>query len=55
MYHRQTVDQDRHVITAFAFSGISFVLMDDLQAVLVDMLLVNQFDVLEGAVIADKD
>lgn len=50
MHQRQAVDQDGHVIAvvmAGALGLADLVLVDNLQAVFVDVLLVDQGDVLE--------
>ena len=55
MHHRQTVHQYRHVITGLVLAFRRGVLMNHLQAVLEDMSLVYQFDVLEtGIVLTDE-
>ena len=51
MHHRQTVNENRHVIPCAVFAICGRVLMNDLQTVLEDMRLVNQFDVLKTGVI----
>lgn len=58
MYHRQTVDKDRHVIAVVvlcAFIPTDLILVDDLHKVVVDVLLVDQRDVLAGAVVTAQD
>ena len=54
MNQRQAVDQDRHVV-AVRVRARDLVLVDDLQSVVVDVLLVDQADVLRGAVVALED
>ena len=51
MYHRQTINENRHVVPCAVFAFCGRVLMNDLQAVLKDMRLVYQFDVLKTGVI----
>ena len=51
MYHRQTINENRHVVPCAVFAFCGRVLMNDLQAVLEDMRLVNQFDVLKTGVV----
>ena len=51
MYHRQTINENRHVVPCAVFAFCGRVLMNDLQAVLEDMRLVYQFDVLKTGVI----
>ena len=51
MYHRQTINENRHVIPCAVFAVCRCVLMNDLQAVLKDMRLVYQFDILKTGVI----
>jgi len=58
MHQRQPVDKDRHVATrrmspAVADSG--FVLVEDLQPVVVDVLLVDQANVLRRPVVAVQE
>ena len=48
---RQTVDQNRHVVTV-RVRPLNLVLVDDLQPVVMDVALIDQTDVLERAVIA---
>ena len=51
MYHRQTINENRHIVPCAVFAFCGRVLMNNLQAVLEDMRLVNQFDVLKTGVI----
>ena len=54
MDHRETVDQDRHIIAVAvprSFVLADGILVDDLKKIVVDVLLVKQSDVLGGAVI----
>ena len=51
MYHRQTINENRQVVPCAVFAFCGRVLMNDLQAVLEDMRLVYQFDVLKAGVI----
>ena len=57
MYHRQTVDEHRHVIAvvmARAFGLADLILVDDLHGVVVDVLFVDQSNVLSGAVVTSQ-
>ena len=54
MYHRQAVDQNRHIIAVVVGRALLFgndVLVDDLQAVVVDVLFIKQRDVFAAAVV----
>ena len=51
MHKGKTVDQDGNVIPVVMHSGIGGILIDDLQLVVVDVFLVDQPDVFDGAVI----
>ena len=58
MYHRQTVDEDRDVIAVVVLGAVipaDLILVDDLHEVVVDILLVDQRDVLAGAVVTVQD
>ena len=59
VHHRQAVDEDRHVVAVrrgrAALALRDLVLVDDLQPVVVDVLLVDQVDVLDGAVVALRE
>ena len=46
VHQRQTVHQDRHIVTVFVSTPIGLVLVDDLKDIVVDALLVDQTDVL---------
>ena len=49
MYHRQTVDKDRHVIAVVMHSAVAsgnLILVDDLYGIVMDVLLVDQGDIL---------
>ena len=54
MNERQAVDEDRHVVPV-GVSAIHLVLVDHLQPVVVDVDLVGQVHVLDGAVVALED
>ena len=54
MDERQTVDEDCHVIPV-GVGAVDLVLVDDLQPVVVDVDLVEQVDILHGAVVAFED
>ena len=54
MHQRQAVDEDRDVIAGVVGAGIDDVLVGDLQAVVVDVLLVDEPDVLGLAVVPDE-
>ena len=45
MHKRKAVDKHRHIIAVLPLSGIDFILIDDLQAVVMDILLVDQRDI----------
>ena len=51
MYQRKYIDQDGDIVPVLA-GTFRFILIDDLQAVVVNILLVDQSDVLYGTVIA---
>ena len=54
MYHRQAVDKDGHVIAVVILGTVFFtknILVDDLQAVVVNVLFIKQNDVFGGAVV----
>ena len=54
MHHRQAVDQNRHIIAVVVGRALLFgnsILVDDLQAVVVDVLFIEQRDVFAAAVI----
>ena len=58
MYHRQTVDEDRNVIAVVVLGAVipaDLILVNDLHKVVVDVLLVDQRDVLAGAVVTPQD
>jgi hypothetical protein len=58
VHQRQTVDKNGHVVAVVvpgAFFGADRVLIDDLQEVRVDVPLVDQRDVLGGAVVSLQD
>ena len=46
MYQGKTIDKDGHIISAVMCSTLLYVLIDDLDKVVVDVGLVNQIDVL---------
>ena len=55
MHHRQSVHKDSDIIARAVLSFCGRILMNDLQTILEDMFLVNQFDVLEaGVIFADE-
>ena len=59
VHQRQAVDQNRHVVPVLPFDTAPFanglVLVDHLESVVVDVGLVDQPDVLAGAVVAEQD
>ena len=55
MYHRQAVDQNRYIIAVLMGSFRSRILVDDLQAVVVDVPFIQQIDVFRGAVVPAED
>ena len=58
MYHRQTVDEDRDVIAVVVlctFIPADLILVDDLYIIIMDILLVDQQNVLAGAVVTAQD
>ena len=52
MYKRQTVDKNRHIVASVVRAAGFFVLVYDLQAVVVDVLFVEQIDIFRTAIIA---
>ena len=54
MHQRKAVDKHRHVIAILPFACIDFILIDDLQAVVMDILLVDQRNVLCRAVVTPQ-
>ena len=54
MNQRETVHKNGHVISGIVISGPFFILIDDLQTVVMDILFVNQIDVLGPAIFASK-
>ena len=46
MHKRQTIDEYGHIVAGIAVSLLLFVLVDDLEVVVMNVLLVNQVDVL---------
>jgi len=52
VHHREAVDQDGHVVTGNVFALGRFILVEHLQPVVVDGALIQQVDVLVGAVVA---
>ena len=54
MNQRQTVDQNRNVVSGVVIALRFDILVDDLQPVIVNVFLVDQRDVLRSAVRADK-
>ena len=50
MHHWQTIDQYRHVVTVDPLA-LRLILIDDLQAVVVDVLLVDQVNILDRAIV----
>ena len=58
MYSRQTIDQHGHIVAVVVPCALVLadrILVDDLQAVVVDMVLVQQLDVLGAAIIPSED
>ena len=58
MYSRQTIDQHGHIVAVImpcALVLADHILVDDLQAVIVDMVLIRQFDILGAAIIPAED
>lgn len=54
MYQRQTVDQHRHIVAVVVLGPLlltHLILVDDLKAVVVDVLFIDERDVLGGAVV----
>ena len=54
MYHRQAIDQNRHIIAVVMGRALLFgnsVLVDDLQTVVVDILFIKQCNVFAAAVV----
>ena len=45
MNERQTIDQNRYIIAVFEIALILLILIDDLQIVVMNILLIDQFDV----------
>ena len=45
MDHGEAVDKNGHVVAGVVRSGLLLILVDDLQAIVVDVLLVKQSDV----------
>ena len=57
MNHRKAVDKHRHVIAVVVSCALGlryFILIDDLNKVIVDVLFVNQRDIFGGAVVASE-
>ena len=54
MNQRQTVYKNGHIISGVMGSGTFLILIDDLQAVIVNILLVNQRDVHRRAVLTGQ-
>ena len=52
VHHRQTVHQDGHIIAAQTFAALFFILVEHLQAIVVDGRFVDKADVHHAAVIA---
>ena len=50
MHHGQTIDQNGHVVPVET-DAFGHILVDDLQAVVVDVVLVDQPDILVGSII----
>ena len=46
MYQGKTIDKDCHIISGVMFSTLFYILVDDLDKVVVDVDLINQVDVL---------
>ena len=54
MYHRQTIDKDGHIIAVVIPGPVFFtqnILVDDLQAVVVNVLFIKKKDVFRGTVV----
>ena len=54
MNQRQTVHKNRHIISGVVIAGTFFILIDDLQTVVMDILFINQIDVLSFAIFASQ-
>ena len=55
MYQRKTVDKHRYIIAVFKIAAVFFILIDDLQTVVMDVFLVNQGDIFTAAVISAQN
>ena len=55
MYHGQAVDQNRYIIAVFMSSFRDGILVDDLQAVVVDVPFIQQIDIFRRAVVPAED
>ena len=55
MYHGQAVDQNRYIIAVLMGSFRDGILVDDLQAVVVDVPFIQQIDIFRGAVVPAED
>ena len=51
MDERQTVDQNGHIVARIVLALGFFVLIDDLQAVVVNILFIYELDILRSSVI----
>ena len=51
VYHRQAIHQDSDIIAVLMGTFFFLILVDDLQAVVIDVRLINQFDILRLPVI----
>ena len=54
MNQRQTIDQNRHIISGIMCSAAFFILIDYLQPVVVNVLFVNQGDIHGSAVLTGQ-
>ena len=58
MDHRESIDQDRYIITVTVPCSLILadgILIDDLKKIVMDVLLINQGDVLGGTIISLQD